>query len=168
MRSPAAVLALLLAGIAAAPACAEEGMWTFNAFPFDKVEKAYGFRPDQAWLDHLAAVVAAACARLLGELRLAARPGADEPSLREHLRRGIVDRDARLIWRADFTPAQLKDEIRCPDMEANQLVDISRRDRRVIKRSTAGKDGAAFAEARKTESAAIEKECSASDAEYPL
>jgi hypothetical protein len=32
---------------------ADEGMWTFNNFPADKVQKAYGFRPDQAWLDHV-------------------------------------------------------------------------------------------------------------------
>jgi hypothetical protein len=32
---------------------ADEGMWTFNNFPADKVEKTYGFRPDQAWLDHV-------------------------------------------------------------------------------------------------------------------
>ena len=35
------------------PAQADEGMWTFNNFPSDKVEQAYGFRPDQAWLDHV-------------------------------------------------------------------------------------------------------------------
>jgi hypothetical protein len=32
---------------------ADEGMWTFNNFPADKVQKAYGFQPDQAWLDHV-------------------------------------------------------------------------------------------------------------------
>ena len=32
---------------------ADEGMWLFNHFPADKVEKAYGFKPDQAWLDHV-------------------------------------------------------------------------------------------------------------------
>ena len=35
------------------PAHADEGMWTYNNFPADKVEKAYGFKPDQSWLDHL-------------------------------------------------------------------------------------------------------------------
>ena len=31
----------------AAPACAEEGMWTLNNFPADKIAAAYGFKPDQ-------------------------------------------------------------------------------------------------------------------------
>ena len=47
--------ALVLLGLAAglARAQADEGMWTFNNFPSDKVAKAYGFRPDQKWLDHV-------------------------------------------------------------------------------------------------------------------
>src|SRR5690348_6975620 len=42
--------ALVLAQTAAR---ADEGMWTFNAFPSDKVREAYGFSPDKAWLDHV-------------------------------------------------------------------------------------------------------------------
>lgn len=34
-------------------ASADEGMWTFDAFPGAKVNAAYGFAPDQAWLDHV-------------------------------------------------------------------------------------------------------------------
>jgi len=40
----AATLALARAG---------EGMWTFDNFPAEKVANAYGFRPDQKWLDHV-------------------------------------------------------------------------------------------------------------------
>ena len=32
---------------------AEEGLWTFDNFPADKVRQAYGFAPDAAWLDHV-------------------------------------------------------------------------------------------------------------------
>src|SRR5712664_3943897 len=54
MRQSAAILsALLLAVAARQPAWADEGMWTVNGFPADRVEKAYGFKPDQAWLDHV-------------------------------------------------------------------------------------------------------------------
>ena len=49
-RLPLFLLAVLLA----APAVrAEEGMWTFDNFPSARVQKAYGFSPDQAWLDHV-------------------------------------------------------------------------------------------------------------------
>ncbi len=32
---------------------ADEGMWLYNNPPLDRIEKAYGFRPSQQWLDHL-------------------------------------------------------------------------------------------------------------------
>src|ERR1700751_5560231 len=44
----AAALSLCLSS-----AFADEGMWTFNNFPAAKVGQAYGFAPDQAWLDHV-------------------------------------------------------------------------------------------------------------------
>lgn len=37
--------------IFAAPALAEEGMWTFDAVPTLAMQKAYGWAPDQPWLD---------------------------------------------------------------------------------------------------------------------
>src|SRR6516225_3187691 len=45
------ILAALV--VCAAPLRADEGMWTYDNFPVDKVERAYGFKPDQRWLDHL-------------------------------------------------------------------------------------------------------------------
>src|SRR5437588_2009596 len=47
------LLAALALTAALGPVQADEGMWTFNNVPADKIEKAYGFRPDQAWLDHV-------------------------------------------------------------------------------------------------------------------
>ncbi len=32
---------------------ADEGMWTFDNFPARRMQEAYGFAPDRAWLDHL-------------------------------------------------------------------------------------------------------------------
>jgi hypothetical protein len=32
---------------------ADEGMWTFNNFPGDKVKAKYGFAPSREWLDHV-------------------------------------------------------------------------------------------------------------------
>ena len=53
MRLSAAPLAVLLVVLTLAPASADEGMWTLDAFPADRVEKAYGFAPDRTWLDHV-------------------------------------------------------------------------------------------------------------------
>src|SRR5687768_18453611 len=41
---------------------ADEGMWTFDAFPAARMKAAYGFGPDQAWLDR----VRGAAVRLTG------------------------------------------------------------------------------------------------------
>ena len=49
--SPPCAAVLLVTTLSTAHAA--EGMWTFDDFPFEKVEQAYGFRPSQAWLDHV-------------------------------------------------------------------------------------------------------------------
>ena len=43
----------LIAGIVlmANPVQADEGMWTFDAFPAAKMKAKHGFAPDQAWLN---------------------------------------------------------------------------------------------------------------------
>src|ERR1700694_1353778 len=44
---------LLLVLVLAAPAAlrADEGMWTYDNFPKDKVKQSYGFSPTAAWLE---------------------------------------------------------------------------------------------------------------------
>src|SRR5437588_10461518 len=53
MKLPKGAFPAFVVAAGLLPAQADEGMWTFNNFPADKVEQAYGFRPDQAWLDHV-------------------------------------------------------------------------------------------------------------------
>jgi hypothetical protein len=48
--------------LAAAPARADEGMWTFDGFPTATMRKDYGWAPDKAWLDR----VRASAVRLTG------------------------------------------------------------------------------------------------------
>ncbi|MCP9223634.1 S46 family peptidase [Erythrobacter sp. LQ02-29] len=48
--------------LAAQPARADEGMWTFDNFPTEQVREAYGWAPNQQWLDK----VQAAAVRLTG------------------------------------------------------------------------------------------------------
>jgi len=64
MFSPARRFALILAAgaVPLAAARADEGMWTFDAFPAAKFRGAYGWAPDQAWLDR----VRSASVRLTG------------------------------------------------------------------------------------------------------
>ncbi|MBP6690054.1 MAG: S46 family peptidase, partial [Hyphomonadaceae bacterium] len=61
LRAAAAVVGVF--GLAATPAAqAEEGMWTFDNFPADRMREEMGWAPDQAWLDR----VMAGTARLPG------------------------------------------------------------------------------------------------------
>src|SRR3981081_4876612 len=44
---------LVLACVAALPALADEGMWTFDNFPSNTVKQHYGADITPAWLDHV-------------------------------------------------------------------------------------------------------------------
>ena len=47
------IVVLMLAAVAATPARADEGMWTFDNFPADAVKQALGVEITPAWLDHV-------------------------------------------------------------------------------------------------------------------
>ena len=57
-----AATSVLAACLLPAAAQADEGMWTFDAFPAARMKAAYGWAPDQAWLDK----VRASAVRLTG------------------------------------------------------------------------------------------------------
>jgi hypothetical protein len=156
---------LMLAGLvltaALTSAQADEGMWTFNNFPADKVEKAYGFRPDQPWLDHLR----------LSSVRLAQGCSGSFVSTRglvqtnHHCARACIEElstAARNMTDVGFYAREEKDEVKCPAVEINQLIEITPVTGRINK-AISGKDGAAFATAMTAEKANIEDECAGKD-----
>ena len=156
--SPALCAAMLL--LAPSLARADEGMWTFNNFPSAKVGQAYGFSPDQKWLDHVQ----------LSSIRLARGCSASLVSkdglvmTNHHCAHSCIEQlstSARDYVQTGFYAKEEKDEVKCPDMEANQLVQITDVTDRV-KAALAGKDGKAFSDALKTVEADIAKECTGS------
>jgi Peptidase S46 len=161
MRLPAAPLAVLLVAHALAPARADEGMWTLDAFPAARVEKTYGFAPDQAWLDHVR----------LSSVRLARGCSASFVSplglvqTNHHCARDCI---AQLSTRTDdlveagFYAKTAQDERKCPDVEVNQLTAISDVTARV-NAATAGRDGEARIDAKRAVEATIARECSGVD-----
>ena len=48
-----AAAALCAAGLLSTSPRADEGMWTYDHPPLKQLEERYGFKPDQAWFDHL-------------------------------------------------------------------------------------------------------------------
>jgi len=154
-------LALLFLAAWSLLAKADEGMWTVNNFPFDRVQKAYGFRPDQAWLDHVR----------LSTVRLAQGCSAAFVSPRglvqsnHHCARACIQElstPTNNLMANGFYAREESDETRCPNLEANQLVDISDVTARVT-RAIAGREGSAFADALKAIRATIASECAGKD-----
>ena len=160
MRRIALTAALVAAGTLGAHA--EEGMWTFDHFPTQAVKKTYDFAADQAWLDH---------ARL-SSVRLAGGCSASFVSAHglvqtnHHCAHSCIEQLSTAqkdFIASGYLAAKPEDEIKCPEIEVNQLVGISDVTARITA-ATQGKADAAFAQALKAEKAAIAKECSGDDA----
>ncbi len=153
-------LCLVLVSLAA-PVRADEGMWTLDNFPSDKVEKTYGLRPSQAWLDR---------ARL-SSVRLAQGCSASFVSPKglvqtnHHCAEECIEQlstaDKDFI-KSGFYSKEEKDEPKCPAFELNQLASIGDVTARV-REAIAGKTGADFTAAKRAVKAAIAKECSGGD-----
>ena len=151
-----AVLLLASAGIVI-PALADEGMWTYDNFPAAQMKAKYGWAPDQAWLDR---------ARL-SSIRLAQGCSASIVSpdglvmTNHHCARDCISQlaDAQHDYIAEgFYAATQNDEKKCPELEANQLIEISDVTA-TIEAATAGKADEAFHDAERTAKAKIESAC---------
>jgi hypothetical protein len=156
----AAVCGVVIA-LGASAAAADEGMWTFNNFPSDKVQKAYGFKPDQAWLDKVR----------LGSARLAQGCSASFVSpdglvMTNHhcVHRCVAQLSTKTsdYVKGGFFAKTTKAETKCPNLEINQLISITDVTA-AMNAATAGKTGAAWADAQKAETARITKACATSD-----
>ena len=147
--------------LAAAAARADEGMWTYDNFPAAKVGKKYGFTPDQKWLDE---------ARL-SSVRLAGGCSGSFVSpdglvmTNHHCAIGCVGqlstKDKDFVEQGFYAPEQAQ-EVKCPEIELNQLVSISDVTKQVSA-ATKGLKDKEENDKRKATIAAIEKECSAGD-----
>ena len=157
------LLLMTLAPIAGSPgaARADEGMWTFNNFPADKVKQKYGVSVDQKWLDHLR----------LSSARLAQGCSASFVSpdglvmTNHHCAHSCIEQLSTAekdLVKNGYTAKTVADELKCPEMEVNQLVAISDVTDRVRK-ATAGLADQKYNEAEKAELSKIEKECATGD-----
>jgi hypothetical protein len=140
---------------------ADEGMWTFDHFPSDKVGERYGFSPGKEWLDH----VRLSSVRLAGGCSGSIVSGSGLVMTNHHCARSCVQQistpENDFLARGFFasTPAQ---EIRCPEIEINQLLEITDVTERV-NAATRGLSGQPYNEAQKAEMSRVEKECATSE-----
>lgn len=132
-------------------------MWTFDNPPLKRLREAYGFRPSQEWLDHVR----------LASVRINDGGSGSFVSPRgliltnHHVARGQIQKlsteDADYVANG-FYAATLDEELACPDLEVNVLVsveDVTARVRSVIKPEMSEAEAH---EARRAETARIEKE----------
>src|ERR1700761_9643927 len=153
----AAALSLCLSS-----AIADEGMWTFNNFPAAKVGQAYGFTPDQAWLDH----VRMASVGIAGGWSASLGSAEGLVMTSHHCARSCIENVSGLTHkdynRDGFLARTTADEARCPGMEMNQLVAITDVTQRV-QDATRAATPETFNDVQKATLAAIEKECGTTD-----
>jgi hypothetical protein len=150
----------LLTVAVAGDALADEGMWTFDNFPTAKMQAKYGWAPDAAWLAH---------ARL-SSIRLAQGCSASLVSAQglvmtnDHCVRECLSELAGAghdYVANGFYALTAGDEKRCPQLEANQLVEITDVTEQVDT-ATAGKSDRAFHDAERAIKAKIERDCGTS------
>jgi hypothetical protein len=158
MKTRHALLAILSLPLAAP---ADEGMWTFNDFPAAKVEAKYGFRADGRWLEH----VRLSSARLAQGCSGSFVSASGLVMTNHHCAHQCIEQlstPQRDFVKTGFYAKAPADEVRCPELEVNQLVAISDVTAR-MRQATDGLEGQRYNEAQRAAIAGIEKECQTSD-----
>lgn len=152
----AASVALVALGFHSTQALADEGMWTFDAFPTARMQKDYGWAPDAKWL----ARVQAAAVRLTGGCS-ASFVSPEGLILTNH--HCVVEcaqdnsTEKRDLLKDGFVPARREEELKCPGQQAEVVTAISDVTARV-KAAIGSATGEALVKARDAEVARIEKD----------
>jgi hypothetical protein len=154
----AAAALMLLTAIVAMPTQADEGMWTYHAFPAATVREKYGATLDQKWLDR----VRLSTVRLSG--CTASFVSADGLILTNHhcIESCLADLSTAeddLIANG-FLAAERARERRCETQVADVLVEMTDVTRNIAG-AVAGKDEKAANEARKKALTELEQACEA-------
>jgi hypothetical protein len=148
------LLAILSVLVLAAPARADEGMWTLDNLPLPVLQERYGFTPTPEWIAHVR----------LGSLRLSTGGSGSFASpeglvvTNHHV---AIDQLQKMSapgrdYVADgFFARTRSDEVRCPDLEVEQLVAMQDVTARVRAAEAGGAAGAERAARRRAEIARL-------------
>lgn len=140
---------------------ADEGMWLFNEPPKDKIKAKYGFDLTQAWLDHVR--LSSVRFNNGGSGSFVSANGLTFTN--HHVGAGCVQQlstEDRDYMKTGFYAKTRVEEVRCPNLELNQLVGV---DDVTAKVNAGVKPEMSAAEAGQTQRAAmsqIEKDCTTS------
>jgi hypothetical protein len=137
---------------------ADEGMWLYNNFPKDRVEKQYGFLPTQEWLDHLR----------LSSVRFnnggsGSFVSADGLAFTNHHVGadciGKLATSSTDYMKTGFYAKTQAEEAKCPDLELNVLMSIEDVTAKVKGGATAAMSTADAGQAQRSAMSVIEKDC---------
>jgi hypothetical protein len=152
------LLGLAVLPFLSAPACADEGMWTFNNVPKAQLKKNHGFAPTESWLDHLrwssvrfnnggSGSFVSPSGLVMTNHHVAA----------DCLQKlGTADKD---YYKTGFYAASPEQEVRCADLELNVLAGIEEVTTRVNSVVKDGMNDGQKYEAQRGLMSIIEKEC---------
>ena len=137
---------------------AEEGMWLLNNFPTQKVQEKYHFTATQPWLDH----VRLSSARLAGGCSASFVSQNGLVLTNHHCAHACIEQLSKAgkdYVASGFYAKTEQEEVKCPDIEINRLVDISDVTSQIHK-ATGSSKGKEFNDELKAAMSKIEKECS--------
>ncbi|MFM8291799.1 MAG: S46 family peptidase [Planctomycetia bacterium] len=152
-----AVAAAVLVASSAAGLRADEGMWTFDAPPLERLSRDHGFAPKPDWLRHLQQA----------SVRFSSGGSGSFVSpdglvlTNHHVAAGALQKlgdEAHDYYRDGFAAATRADELKCHDLELNVLVSIEDVTARVQAAVEPGMPADRAFAARRAAMAAIEKE----------
>jgi hypothetical protein len=152
------MIATLLALLITLPlSFADEGMWTLNKIPSAKVEKAYGFKITPEWLKNLQL----SSARLAGGCSGSFVSPTGLVLTNHHCAHSCIEQlsaKGRDYVANGFYAKTLEEEVRCPEIEVNRLVEISDVTKEVLG-AVRGREGKAYNDAYKAVTAKLESDC---------
>ncbi|EGY01358.1 Dipeptidyl-peptidase 7 [Nitrospirillum viridazoti Y2] len=140
---------------------ADEGLWTFNHFPSAKVQETYGFEPTAQWLDHLRM----ASLRLPRGCSAAFVSPTGLVQTNHHCTRDCLQQlssPTNNLVQDGFYAAKPEDEVKCPDVEANQLMGITDVTPQV-REAVAGREGQDYGRALREVLAKLQRDCADGD-----
>src|SRR4051812_42570758 len=153
-------LALLSALAFAMAAHADEGMWTYDNFPSKKVQQKYRFSPDAQWLNEaqLSSVrLAGGCS---GSFVSPDGPGKTNHHCAHSCIEQLSTKEKDFVAQGFYAPA-LENEVKCHEIELNQLVQITDVTAQIQGATRGLKPGKEFNDKRKAAMAAAERDCAA-------
>lgn len=152
------VLLLLAAGMPGITntTSADEGMWLFNDLPMKHLKEKHGFTPDDKWTEHI--MKSSVRFNVGGSASFVSSNGLVLTN--HHVGSDTLYKlssESRNIYKDGFLAKSFDQELRAPDLELNQLVNIKDVTADVNKAVNSGMDAGAAADARRAAIAKIEK-----------